>query len=132
MELGELKKFFWALIILIGLGWYVRQHYTFRDVLAYAKSHPSQSASPALDYYSGMGFYLREDYDGAIEAFGQLLTDYPTCQYAPTALVRLSSSYMERNRWSEAKETLEKFIEQFPDDKNRPLVDQKYEYVKYK
>ena len=131
MELGGLKKIMWALLIFCGVVWYVHDHYTFRDVVGYSKTHPS-AYSPMLDYYSGTGMYMRSDFDGAIEAFNQLLTDYPTCQYAPGALYKLSDSYMERNRWAEARETLEKFIEQFPDDPQRPVVDQKYEYVKFK
>ncbi|MBI4422496.1 MAG: outer membrane protein assembly factor BamD [Elusimicrobia bacterium] len=132
MDLDDLKKYFYILVAMLGLGWYVSNHYTFRDVLKYSREHPDPKRSPALDYYTGMGFFLKEDYDGAIEAFTQLLADYPTCHYAPTAMVKLGSAYTERYRFANAREVYEKFFEEHPTHKERPAVEKRYEYIKFK
>lgn len=132
MELGDLKKFFWAFVIISGLGWYVSQHYTFKDVLNYSRKHPSPGYSPMIDYYAGMGMYMRDDLPGSIEAFQQLLTDYPTCQYAPKAMFRMADAMANSNRYQEAREILEKYLEEYPNDRNRRSAEAKYEFIKFK
>lgn len=132
MDFGWLKNLFWAFLIFCGAAYYVNTHYTFEDVLKYSKEHPHPEYSPAIDYYSGMAYFVRDQHDGAITAFQQLLTDYPTCQYAPRAMMRLGTSLMERNRYAEAREVFEKFFEEYPDHKNKKIVEDKYEYIKFK
>lgn len=132
MELDDLKKWFYVLVALGGITWYVHSHYTFRDALKLAKDRPHPTASPMIDYYVGMGAFIKEDYDVSIEAFNQLLADYPTSQYSPTAMYRLSVAYVERNRFQEAREILDKYFEEYPKDKRRKEAEAKYEYIKFK
>ncbi len=132
MEFDGLKKLLWFLAILIGLGLYVRSHYDFQDALRFSRRHPHPKLSPAVDYYSGMAYYLREDYPRAVDAFTQLLTDYPTSYYAPRGLLRLGSSHMEMRQYQQAREAFEKYMEEFPNGKDRALVDSKYEFIKFR
>ena len=132
MDLEDLKKPFYILLALAGLGWYVSNHYTFKDVLAYSKQHPHPEYSPMLDYYSGMAYFARDQHEDAIEAFNQLLTDYPTCPYAARAMHRLGTSYMERNNYQAAREIFDRYFEEHPAHRDRQVVQQKYEYIKFK
>lgn len=132
MDFGFVKKGVYAILIVCAATWYVSTHYTFEQVLDYQKKHPHADYSPPIVYYSGMAFFIRDQHEGAINAFQQLLADYPTCQYAPKAMVRLGTSLMERNRYAEAREVFDRYFEQFPEDRDRKTVEAKYEYIKFK
>ncbi len=132
MDFGGLKKLIYAFLIFCGTVMYINSHYTFEDVLKYSHEHPNKDYSPAIVYYTGMSQYMRDKHENAITAFQQLLADYPTCQYAPLAMVRLGSSFMEKYRYAEAREVFDKYLEEFPTDKNRKTVEDKYEYIKFK
>lgn len=126
------KKWFIILGLLVGLGVYVNSHYTFKDVLEYSQKHPDPSISPKLDYYTGMAYFLRDRSPEAIAAFQQLLTDYPTCQYAPMALIRLGSEYSEKGQWEEARNSYQRYMDQFPDGPDIQLARNKYEIIKFR
>lgn len=125
-----MRKFLIVLAILIAAGYYARRQYTAQDVLAYSKSHPDDRYSPALDYYIGMGYFLKSRYEPAAQAFSQLLTDYPTCQYAEKGFLRLGESYEELRQWTEAKETYQKYLDLYPDGKNKSLIQNKIDVFK--
>ncbi|MBI3289660.1 MAG: hypothetical protein HYZ74_09105, partial [Elusimicrobia bacterium] len=68
----------------------------------------------------------------AEEAFAQLLTDYSTGTYVASALLRRSEVAMENRNWQIARESLERFLQEFPDHKGRSLAEQRLEVVKFK
>lgn len=131
MEL-DFRKPLIALLVLIGILYYVRTRYTLQDALALSRERPSPTVSPMVDYYAGMAYYMRDRYEPAVRAFTQLLTDYPTCQYAPRGLLRLGDSYERLSNWDGAREAYEKYMERFPEGRNIQLVRGKYEYIKFK
>src|SRR5687768_11733409 len=128
MELGDLKKFLWIGLALLGLAYYVNAHYTLNDVLTYAKKNPDPKIAPALDYYVGMTYFARSDYGPATKAFEQLLQDYPTSQYVAKTLYRAGLSYEELRRWDRAKSVYEQYMEQFPNGAHVDMVKRHYEY----
>ena len=128
----DFKKWFIILGIVVGLGFYVKSHYTFKDVLAYSKSHPDPKMSPKIDYYVGVAHYMRSEYAESAEAFEQLLSDYPTCQYAPRALLKLGTMYIDRREWEKAKVHLERYVEDYPNGPDIKIVQTKYDAVKFK
>lgn len=132
MELDDLKKWFWAMVILGAGVWYVNTHYTFRDALQLVKQRPHPTVSPMIDYYVGTGAFMKEDYDVAIDAYNQLLADYPTTQYTTDAMYRLATCYIERQRWEDGRRILEWYFEVYPNDKRRKDAEAKYEYIKFK
>src|SRR5690349_8256325 len=113
----DFKKFFVFVFILCGAIVYIKSHYTPQDVLDYAKRNPNPKVSPALDYYVGMGYFSRSEFEPAKKAFTQLLTDYPTSQYSDNGFLRLGESYEALHDWAGAKESYEKYLELFPDGK---------------
>lgn len=123
--------------ILIFLGLYGAYYYASQklppvDALAIAKKNPQAQWAPALDYYTGLYHYQRSDYPKAQTAFTQLLTDYPTSQYAPGALYRLGDAAEFNHDWTTAKEALERYIDEFPNERNSELARKKLDLLKYK
>src|SRR5437868_761732 len=80
MEL-KLRKPLIILLLLFGAGWYIAATYTLKDALAFSHKKMDPQWGPMIDYYVGMGYYTRSEYDPAVNAFNQLLTDFPTTQY---------------------------------------------------
>lgn len=127
-----MKKFFFSVVFVIFAVGYIRSHYTFHDVVVYTKAHPDPKLSPKTDYFVGMATYLRSDYPTSIEAFTQLLTDYPTCQYAPKAMLRLGTMYSEQQKWEDARIQFQRYIEEYPSGPDIETVKNKYESIKFK
>ena len=117
--------------MLYGAYWYASR-YDFSDTLGYARKHPPASWAPALDYYVGIAYYQRSDYPKSQEAFTQLLTDFSTGPYAAKGLLRLSAAAEENRDWPVARQSLERFIEEFSDHKDKKLAEQRLEVIKFR
>lgn len=126
-----MKKFLVVILLLYGAYYYASTHFKFEDTLVYAKKHPEAKWAPAVGYYVGMVYYQRGDYERSQQAFTQLLTDFPTCHYAPTALVRLDDSAEYNHDWETAKAALTRYAEEYPKGKDIELVTKKLEILKY-
>lgn len=124
-----MKKLIIAAALLYGGYWYAKRHYDFDAVLRYAKTHPSPRLAPAIDYYVGLAYYQRAEFEKSQEAFTQLLTDHPTSQYAPKGLLRLSEVAAERRDWDGARAALNRFKEEFPDHPQRDMADKRLELL---
>jgi TolA-binding protein len=127
-----LKKLIVVAAVLYGSYWYATRHFNFADALAYARKHPQASWAPAMDYYVGLAYYQRAEYAKSQEAFTQLLTDYSTGPYTAKGLLRLSSAAEENRDWPVARQSLERFIEEFPDHKDKPIAEKRLEVIKFK
>lgn len=125
----------WVFIIIAVLyaGYnYVGKHYQFHDTLVYAKKHPDPRYAPAIDYYVGLVYYQRTQYHKAQEAFTQLLEDYPTAQYMPKALLRLEDSAEYNDDWPTARMAAQKYIEDYPSDKDIDIMKHRLEMLNYR
>ena len=85
-----------------------------------------------MDYYVGMAYYARKRQPEAAAAFRQLLTDYPTSQYAPRALARMGRAYQEMDQWARAREAYDIYIKYFPDGEKRRIIDKRLERIRLK
>jgi|SRR5579883_342668 len=101
------------------------------DLLAFTKKHPSPTLSPTIDYYLGVNYYQRSEYPQAQEAFGQLLQDYPTAQYAASALVRLEDAAEYNKDWDTAKTAAAKYLEQFPNGSESQVIQQRLQVLNF-
>ncbi|MBI4052079.1 MAG: tetratricopeptide repeat protein [Elusimicrobia bacterium] len=124
-----MKKYFIFVASLALVLYWVSNHlsldqWTGRS-LEYFQKHPHPKASPAVAYYVGMYRFSRSRYPEAVEAFTQVLTQYPTGQYASVALFRLAQSYEEMRDFTHSTEAYKKFLEEYPDDSASPLVKRK-------
>ncbi len=127
-----MKKFWFILAVLYGTYWYASNRFNFADTLVYAKKNPQASWAPAADYYVGLVYYQRAEYQKSEDAFTQLLTDYSTGPYTTRGLMRLASAAEENRHFDIARQSLQRLIEEFPDDKNRTAAEQKMEMIKFK
>jgi TolA-binding protein len=121
-----------AAAVLYGAYWYVSAHYSFSDTLVFAKKHPQASWAPALDYYVGIVYFQSSEYAKSEEAFNQLVTDYSTSTYTPKGLLHLSMAAEENRDWPVARQSLERFIEEFPNHKEKPFAEQRLDLIKFK
>jgi len=126
------RRFLILLMAVIAAGIYIKSHYFLVDILGYVERHPdSLAAFPVTDYSVGMVYYMRGRYDPAIQAFSQLLTDYPTSQFTEGALLHLGESYETVRNWPKARESYQQYMEQFPLGKTYGVVQHNYERIKF-
>ena len=127
-----MKKLMFGFAIVYGTYWYASTRYSFSDTLVYARKNPQAKWAPATDYYVGLVYYQRAEYVKSQEAFTQLLTDYSTGPYTAMGLRRLSVVAEENRDYEVARQSLARFIEEFPNDKERNAAIQRLEMIKFK
>lgn len=127
-----MKKLIFVVGVLYGTYWYASRHYNFSDTLVYARKNPQAKWAPAADYYVGLVYYQRAEYVKAQEAFTQLLTDYSTGPYTAKGLMRLAASAEENRDFEVARQSLTRFLEEFPDHKDKKVAERRLEYIKFK
>jgi TolA-binding protein len=127
-----LKKLILVIAVLYGTYWYASNHFNFSDTLVYARKNPQASWAPAVDYYVGIVYYQRDEFPAAQAAFTQLLTDYSTGPYTTRGLLRLSLAAQENRDYEVARQSLQRFIEEFPDHPDRQVAEHRLEAIKFK
>jgi len=127
-----MNTYIMVVALICGSYYYVSRHVHFHDSLAYAKKNPDPVWAPKIDYYVGMIYYRRSEYPLAQEAFTQLLTDYPTCQYAASALITLAGAAQENRDFKVARDALVRYVEEFPDGKDITVARKQLEIIKYR
>ena len=127
-----MKKLMVVFAILYGTYWYASNRFNFSDTLVYARKNPQASWAPAADYYVGLVYYQRAEYAKSQEAFTQLLTDYSTGPYTSRGLMRLAVVAEENRDFETSRQSLQRFIEEFPDDKDKRIAEQKLDIIKFK
>lgn len=124
-----MRKLLFLVLLVGGVWWYATHRFNFSDAMDYAKKHPQSSLSPRIEYSVGMVYYQRADYPKAQEAFAQLLTDFPTGQYAARALLRLSEVAEENRDYATEKDVLDRFLSDFPDHPDRMIAQKRRELL---
>lgn len=124
-----MKKFYFFVLIAGGVWWYASQRFNLSDAMSFAHKHSGASWAPAAEYSIGMVYYQSADYQKAQEAFTQLLTDFPTGQYEGRALLRLSEAAEENLDYATAKETVARYLEEFPDGPDRKIAERRKELL---
>ena len=127
-----MKKLMFVFALIYGIQWYVSNQFNFADTLVYAKKNKEASWAQATDYYVGLVYYQRSEYVKSQEAFTQLTTDFSTGPYIARGLIRLSYAAEENLDWPVARQSLERFIEEFPNHKDRPAAIARLDMIKYK
>ena len=127
-----MRKMLVVAAVLYGTYWYASRRFDFHDTLVYAKKNPGKAWAPAADYYVGLVYYQRAEYPKAQEAFTQLLTDHATSHYRAKALLRLSEVAENNRDYPVARESLERFLEEFPKDPGARVAEKRLELVKFK
>jgi TolA-binding protein len=126
------KKWFIAAGLLAGLFFFVKTHYSLQDVVAYARSHPDPDISPKLEYWVAMAYFFQNRYPESAGTFQLLVKDYPSHPDAGQALLRLGVIYSEENKFEEARQALQKYMDSFPNGPEIERVRQRHELIKFK
>ena len=126
-----MKKIVFILLALYGAWYYASRRFEFHDTLTYAKKNPQAHWAPAVDYYVGLVYYQRARYDKAQEALTQLLTDYPTCQYAASGLVHLDDVAEYNHDWETARAALKRYVEEYPQGHDIEVMRKRLELLNY-
>lgn len=124
-----MKPLLIVVALFYGGYWYASRHYDFQTALAYAKKNPSPKLAPAIDYYVGLAYYQRAEFEKSQAAFTQLLTDYPTGQYTDKALLRMSEVAMENKDYDTVRDSLKRFLEEFPQHPQRQIATKRLELI---
>jgi TolA-binding protein len=127
-----MKKFAFIALALWGCYYYSSRHLNLENSARFVSTHKNASWAPRAAYYIAVVYEQRENYPKAQEAFSQLLTDYPTCQYAPSALIKLDSAAENNADWETAKSSLVRYLEEFPDAPQKELATKRLEMLRYK
>ena len=124
-----MKKLIFLALVVGGVWWYATHKFNFADTMTYAQKHPQASWAPAVEYSVGLVYYQRADYPKAQEAFTQLLTDFPTGQYAARGMLRLSEVAEENRDYATEKEVLDRFLQEYPDHPDKNLAIKRREFL---
>jgi TolA-binding protein len=124
-----MKKFYLFVAVVGGIWWYASHRFNFSDTMTYAQKHPQASWAPQVEYSVGLVYYQRADYPKAQEVFTQLLTDFPTGQYSAKALLRLSEVAEENRDYQTAKESVARYIDEYPDGPDRQIAERRKELL---
>jgi TolA-binding protein len=123
----------WGFIVLALYGgyYYFGRHVSLDSSLRYVSRNKGASWAPRANYVIGFLYHQREEHDKAKAAFTQLLTDYPTCQFAAPGLFYLEDSAESTRDWQTAKEALERYLEEHPDGKKIEIMRKRREMLRY-
>jgi len=81
---------------------------------AFASAHPSHPYTDNALYWSGEIYYLRHEYDRALEFFQRIEKLHAWENKAPDALYRIGQIYLKRGDTARAQAYFDKVREQFP------------------
>ena len=126
-----MKKVIIVLLVVWGAFYYVGHHYDLNDTLKWAKKNRQSPWAPKVDYYVGLIYYQRSQFGPAQEAFTQLLTDFPTAQYAPKALIRMADAAESNLNWEAAKGALSRYLEEYPEGQDLEIAKKRLDILKY-
>jgi len=124
-----MKKTIAFILVVGGLWWYASRHFDFKDTLLVARKYPAASWAPGAVYSVGLVYYQRADHEMAKEAFTQLLTDYPTSQYTARTLLRLSEVAESMHDYELARQSLKRYVEEFPNHSGQPIAQKRLELL---
>lgn len=122
-----------CLLAFAGIFYYGKSHWNihFHDTLVYAKKNTNKSIAPKIEYWMGVTYYQKGKYALSQEAFTQLLTDHPTCQYVPKALLGLADAADYNHDWEVAKGALARYVEEYPQGKEIVSARKQLELLRY-
>ncbi|MCX5797871.1 MAG: tetratricopeptide repeat protein [Elusimicrobia bacterium] len=126
-----MMKYVLCVLALAGGYYYLSRHASLEASLQYVTQHKGASWAPRANYTIGWIYHQREEYGKAEAAFTQLLTDYPTGQFAAPALVYLEDSAESVKDWDAAKAALDRYIEEHPDGAEIKLMRERREMLHY-
>jgi tol-pal system protein YbgF len=85
-----------------------------RAFAAFVAAHPKDENAAAAQYWLGVTFFVRNQYDKAVAAFAKGYKVYPKSKKAPDMLFKLAKSLAALERKADACTTLDQLSSDFP------------------
>ncbi|MDD5629936.1 MAG: tetratricopeptide repeat protein [Elusimicrobia bacterium] len=121
-----------VVVLAVAGGFYaVSRHASLESGLQYVSQNKGAFWAPRASFTIGFIYYQREDYSKAKEVFTQLLTDYPTCQFAARGLFYLEDSAESIRDWDTAKAAADRYIEEHPTGDRIELMRRRQQMLRY-
>lgn len=90
--------------------------------LEFLEKYPQSEVVDESLFYLGDLAYRAGDFEEALGYFERLLKTYPAAEFAPAALFKSRTCYLEQNRQTEAWDAGGKLLAQFPDSPEAALL----------
>ncbi|MCB0327311.1 MAG: tol-pal system protein YbgF [Bdellovibrionales bacterium] len=81
----------------------------------FVKAYPAHRYTDNAVYWMGEGYYQKNDYLKASQAFSTLLKDYPDGNKVPDALLRAGICYVKMEKIGQAKESFNTLLKDYPE-----------------
>lgn len=127
-----MRTYVLIVLALAGSYYFITRKVKLDEPLAYSAKYKNSSWAPAANYYIGLAYYQRSDYPRAQEAFTQLLGNHATSYYAPQGLMYLADAAEENRDYATAKEALARYLEEYPEGKEKDRAAKKLELLRYR
>jgi len=103
-------------------GDYVKASREFR---AFVQQYPDHALAPNAWYWLGESYYATTNYPVALEAFQHLLSQFPTSDKAPDALLKVGYTQLELKQDAKARATLASVVSKYPGSKAASLAQER-------
>ncbi|HAM35234.1 MAG TPA: hypothetical protein DEB40_13920 [Elusimicrobia bacterium] len=124
-------KYVLFVLALAGACHYGARYAKLDGSLKMIHEHRKEFWAPRANYYVAVVYDQQENYAKSQEAFSQLLTDYPTCQYVPRSLIYLSEAAENNRDWETVKSALNRYVDEFAQGPDVNLARRRLDRVKY-
>ena len=81
---------------------------------AFMQQYPQSDYADNAQYWLGESYYVTRNYELALEAFNDLLTDFPSSLKQPDSLLKIGYTHYELKQWDSARAALTQVQEQYP------------------
>ena len=84
---------------------------SFKDFLS---NYPTSPLAENAQYWLGEAYYVTRDFDGASNAFRNVLQKWPDSRKAPDALLKLGYTQLEQKKTTDGRATLTQVTQKYP------------------
>lgn len=96
-----------------------------REFRAFVQKYPDHALAPNAWYWLGESYYATTNYPVALEAFQHLLSQFPTSDKAPDALLKVGYTQLELKQDAKARATLASVVSKYPGSKAASLAQER-------
>ncbi|MEZ4704843.1 MAG: tol-pal system protein YbgF [Bdellovibrionota bacterium] len=96
---------------------FAQHHYdeAITQLEEFTQKYPSHRYTDNAVYWVGEGYYQKNEFGKANQAFERLLKDYPDGNKVPDALLRSGICYVRMDQIAEAKKSFQKLLKDYPE-----------------
>ena len=81
----------------------------------FLSDYPDSQLAGHGQYWLAETYYVGQDFNAALPAFGKVIADYPASRKLPDALLKTGYCHYELEQWSQAREKLTEVTQKYPE-----------------